>query len=286
MDHVQDQERTEPDPTETRDRFLQGIARQALLPGHVGAATAATVVVCTLATRLTRGQAHQLLGALPLALQPLFRPCIAHRFGTVVALDDARFLERIADRLHVTPAHAERICDAVFRAVRADLPAAVLDHVTGQLPHDLRDLWSGTRPVPTVALTPLDARHALLTEIAEHAPLPAGVTAVDAFAAVMCIFTQRLSGGEARDVLLGLPDALHPLIARCVRHRDEPGAVFDRDQLLRSVADDLGTAPPLAEWIILAVFAAVQHALPAKEVRDVARQLPADLGALWTAAGR
>ena len=284
MDQVQDQGRTE--PTETRDRFLEEIARQSHLPGHVGAATAATVVVCTLAARLTRGQAHQLLGALPMPLQPLFRPCIAHRHGTVAALDDAGFLQRIAARLHVTPAHAELICDAVFRAVRADLPAAVIAHVAGQLPHDLRDLWGGARPVPIVDLTPFDARHTLLAEIAEHAPLPPGVTAVDAFAAVMCMFTQRLSGGEARDVLLGLPAALHPLITRCIRHRDEQGAVFDRDQLLRSVADDLGTAPPLAEWIILAVFTAVQHALPAKEVRDVASQLPADLGALWAAAGR
>lgn len=282
MEPIQEPQHTK--PTDARTRFLQAIASHAQLPAHVSPATAAAVAVCTLATRLTRGQAHQVLAALPSPIQPLFQACIAHRAGRVAELDDAGFLRRIADRIDVSPAHAELICSSVFRALRAELSGEVVQHVASQLPRDLSDLWTGTRALAAVASVVTNARHELLAEIADRAPLPIEITAGEAFSAVMCNFSQRLSGGEARDVLLGLPEAVRPLIERCVTHRDEEGAVFDRDGLMNSVADELGTTPSIAEQIVVGVFAAVKQVLPAREVHDVASQLPPDLRDLWITA--
>jgi uncharacterized protein (DUF2267 family) len=266
------------------DRFLDAIALQGRLPDHVSPATAASVTMCTLVTRLTPGQAHQLLMAFPPTIQALFQPCVAHRHGAVAMLDDAGFLQRIAERLDLAPAHAELLADCVFRAARAQLPLAMIEHVARQLPRDLRDLWLGTRMIAPGAATERGARLELLVEIAERAPLPTGISASDALSAVMCTFSQRLSGGEAHDVLLGLPGEVRSLLQRCITHRDEEGAVFDRAQLFGSVAADLGVPSLLAEEIVLIVLAAVKRSLPVKEVRDVASQLPPDLEALWAAA--
>jgi uncharacterized protein (DUF2267 family) len=125
------------------------------------------------------------------------------------------------------------------------------------------------------------ARQEVLAEIEERAPLPKGITSADAFSAVMCTFAQRMSGGEARDVLLGLPDTLRPLVTQCLAHRGEPATPFDGPQFLKRLGEHLGTTALVAEQIARAVFAAVKRILPDKEVGDVASQLPWELRDLW-----
>jgi uncharacterized protein (DUF2267 family) len=272
-------------PREGLRAFLETVAARARLPRHVSAATATAVTMCTLVSRLTRGQAFQLLATLPEPVQPLLEPCVTHRYGPVAELDDAAFLQRIADRLEVSPAHAEQISDAVFATIRAVLPPEVNDHVARQLPHDLRDLWLGTR-APTATDEPLgeDPRLELLAEIEDRAPLPFGVSAVDALAVVVCAFSRRLSGGEARDVFLGLPDDVRELVDRCVADREEAAEPLDRERLIASVSDTLGAPTPIAEEITCVVLSALQRFLPTKEIRDVASQLPTDLRDLWPVA--
>ncbi|MDB4955439.1 MAG: hypothetical protein JWO36_3008 [Myxococcales bacterium] len=275
-----------PDRDDDEGRFISEIESHALLPAHVTAATAAIVTMCTLAERLTTGQAYDLLVALPAQIQPLFDRCMRRKGRSVVKLAGAELLDRVAIRLDVTPAHAELICDCIFRSVRARLPGDVVEHVANQLPKSLSDLWCGTRHAvaDAASVTETSARQQLLAEIADRAPLPAGITAPDAFSAAMCTFSRHLSGGEARDVFLGLPESVRRLLERCLVHRHEQAAVFDRAELVNSVADELDTAPAVAEQIVRVVLAAVKRLLPTKQVHDVASQLPPDLREIWRSA--
>jgi uncharacterized protein (DUF2267 family) len=59
--------------------------------------------------------------------------------------------------------------------------------------------------------------------------------------------------------------------------------VFGDDELLRRVADHLGTDEERAEIVARAVFAAVKRVLPDDEIASVASQLPEPLLALWSA---
>lgn len=90
----------------------------------------------------------------------------------------------------------------------------------------------------------------------------AGVTSEDAFSAVMCAFSERLSRGQAREVFLGLPEPLRPLVERCMLHRAEPGFVFGREELLRRTGDHLHLDAPRAEAIAHAVLAGLKRVLP------------------------
>jgi uncharacterized protein (DUF2267 family) len=270
-------------PGDDQDRLLAEIDSHARLPAHVSPATAAIVTMRTLAERLTAGQAYDLVRALPAPIRPLFEACMKRVGRPVVKRHSAEVLDEIARHLDVTPAHAELICDGVFRAVRARLPAAIIDHVAMQLPKNLSDLWRGTRQsiADTAAMAETAVRHQLLAEIAVRAPLPRGISAPDALSAVMCIFSHRLSGGEARDVFLGLPDTLRPLLAQCLLYRDELPSVFDRRELVTSVANELGTTLPIAAQIVRVVLAAIKNLLPAREVHDITSQLPPDLRDVW-----
>ncbi len=267
--------------------FLEVIDERADLPRGLPPRTAATLTMCTLAERLTPGQVEHLFDALPRELQPLFRSCRAPYGRPVSRFDDATFLDALGGRLGVTPAHAELIADSVFRAVRTLLPAAVIDHVAVQLPRDLSDLWLGRRAIFAAPTTSFDtAQWELLTDITDSVPLPIGVHPEDALTAVMCAFSRRLSGGEARDLLLALPAPVRPLVEHCVLTRDErPGILRDRRELVLHVADELATSTQLAEQIIAAVLTAVKRLIPIKEQGDIASQLPRDLRTLWDEMG-
>jgi uncharacterized protein (DUF2267 family) len=269
---------------EQRETFLHDIQLRAPLPAHVTPEAAVSAAMCALTERLTAGEAHDLLAALPSAVRPLFSRCVRHRHGPVEKLDRAELVARVADHLGVTPVNAEAICRAVFQAVEERLSAEQARLVAHQLPRDLQELWRDTRPMGAPTESAEAARREIVGYVEENAALPLGVVAPDAISAVMCIFSERLSGGEARDLVLGLPDTVRPLLERCLLHRGEPAARFDREQFLQRIADHMGTTLWHAEQIARAVFAGVKRFLPDKEARDISSQLPPDLRALWESA--
>jgi uncharacterized protein (DUF2267 family) len=128
---------------------------------------------------------------------------------------------------------------------------------------------------------PVNATAGVEADIERQGGLPPGVRGTDAAAAVLCVLAQRLSGGEARDLVVTLPEGLRPRVQACARHRGERGEAFDYDEFLRRVAAHLDVSGPQAEDIARTVFAAVRRTLPVKEQQDVASQLPWDLEQLW-----
>jgi uncharacterized protein (DUF2267 family) len=128
---------------------------------------------------------------------------------------------------------------------------------------------------------PVDATADVEAKIEQQGGLPPGMRGTDAAMAVLCVLAQRLSGGEARDLVVTLPEGLRPRVQACTRHRGERGEAFDYDEFLRRVAAHLGVSAPKAEEITRTVFAAVRWTLPVKEQQDVASQLPWDLEQLW-----
>jgi uncharacterized protein (DUF2267 family) len=124
-------------------------------------------------------------------------------------------------------------------------------------------------------LTELQRRLAALPEPAKN------VKPEDAMRAVMCNFSRHVSGGEARQVFDALPNDVHPLLERCMLHRGEQARRFGRDDLLTMVAEHLGIPVDAAEQVTTAVLQTISAQLHAKEVHDVADQLPKDLQDLW-----
>jgi uncharacterized protein (DUF2267 family) len=272
---------------EPGEQFVEIVESEALLPAHVTARAAIETVLGTLVGRLTAGEAHQLLVSLPTSVRPMLTRRVHEREGRpVVRLDRAELLASVADALGVAPAHAEQISAAVFTAARAVLPADVQDHVADQLPQDLKDLWRtpGAAISPTWTKVGTAARRDLEVEIENHVPLPPGVSSSAAFSAVMCAFSERLSGGEVQDVVLSLPPSIRELVEKCTLHRGEPGIVFGREGLIDRVAEHLGLDQADALPVISGVFATVKRILPWKEVNDITSQLPTDLRELWLAA--
>lgn len=281
--------RRTPQHEEGRERIALALERDAALPPGLSVDDATSAVMSLLAERLTPGLAHELLESLPDDVRTRFGPAIATLgYEAARKLDRAEVVARVADLLGVTPGRAEAIATAVLSAVSAQVPVEIAQRVAQQLPRDLNALWLASSPIAPPVLPPPawgdSARLAVEEEIERRVRLPDNVTVDAAIKAVMAIFSQRLSGGEAFHVLLGLPDDLQRLTEGAVLGRDEPASVFDRDTLVGAVAYRLDVLREDAFAVVFAVLAAVKHVLPAKEIDDVAEQLPADLRELWLAA--
>jgi osmotically-inducible protein OsmY/uncharacterized protein (DUF2267 family) len=121
----------------------------------------------------------------------------------------------------------------------------------------------------------------VLDHIERSGALPAGVSAGEAAGATLCVLSQRVSADEARELMRFLPAEVSGLVRPCARHRGSPTEVFDRDGFLRRVGDHLVVSEQESERITHAVFEAVRMWLPARDVREVAVQLPEDLRDLW-----
>lgn len=266
-------------------RFLDAIAEGASLPPHVTPVAAAIATTCPLLDRLTPGQAHDLIAALPDEVRPLFERCDLHRDGERAAwLGRAELVDRVAAHLGLAPVAAELVVGAVFRALEASLPQETIAHVAQQLPRDLQELW--TWPVLDTAEEIATERELLpqvLGDIDRSGALPTHVSARRAFAVVMCLFSERLSGGEAKDLFLGLPRTLRPLVEACMIPRRERAVAFEAEELFAAVASDLDMELDAAPAVVAAVVAAVTRVLPSEELAHVESQLPDDLRAIWTA---
>jgi uncharacterized protein (DUF2267 family) len=267
--------------------FVRCVASHACLPPHVTPEAASIAVMCAVIERLTRGRARMLLSALPEPVRAMFEGCMAHRTGPASALDRPELLEQTAANLGITRAHAEDVCRAVLVAVREQVPSSLADDVARELPAGLKELWfsmpSAGAPVADASTTdPEVVRRAVFAAMDEAAfELPHEIDGGAVFAAVMCIFSQRLSGGEARHVWLALPNTLRALVTACMLHRDEAAVPFSRDEFLHRVSEHLGTPAALSEKLVRIVFAAVKRCLPDREIQNAASQLPPDLRILW-----
>jgi uncharacterized protein (DUF2267 family) len=96
--------------------------------------------------------------------------------------------------------------------------------------------------------------------------------------AVLTTLAERIAEGEARDLAVELPPELAPHLGQ-----KGPAQRFDIDEFLRRVAEREGVDPETADAHARAVFAALGQAVSAKQLADLAAQLPKDFAPLLPA---
>ncbi|MCW2903668.1 MAG: hypothetical protein JWO67_5933 [Streptosporangiaceae bacterium] len=110
-----------------------------------------------------------------------------------------------------------------------------------------------------------------ITVVAHEAVLDDTEKAARAAQATLETLAERLSPGEARDLLAELPAQLKPWI-----HPAGDRQIFDADEFLRRVGERLGADLATAERLSRAVFYALGRAVSPKEIADLAADLPGD----------
>lgn len=99
--------------------------------------------------------------------------------------------------------------------------------------------------------------------------------------ATLTTLAERLSSGQARDLLEQLPAEMKPWV-----HTKSDAARFDVDEFLRRVAEREGVDVETAERHARAVFFALGQTVSADEIADIAEELPQDFEPLIAEAQR
>jgi uncharacterized protein (DUF2267 family) len=260
------------------EELLDEVRRGTPVPANVSAEEAFSAVICTLAQRVTGGEALHLFSSLPREIHPLLARCTIHRSSEAAArFGYDELVERVANHLGVPREDAEKVTVAVIRAVTKRLPEQEVQHVASQLPQDIRELWSPPRP-PAPEPTPTE----LFDRIEANPEIPPGVRGADALVGVLCPLSRRISLGAARELVEALPEPARPLMSRCLENRNEDPEVFDAETYRRRVGDELGTDDPAP--MVRAVLSAVKPFLRPGAIARVRSQLPKDLQDMLDAA--
>jgi uncharacterized protein (DUF2267 family) len=99
--------------------------------------------------------------------------------------------------------------------------------------------------------------------------------------ATLRTLSERITGGEVRQLRVLLPREMRPLLPVVPEEAER----FGLDEFLRRVAEREGVDRPAAAEHARAVFVALGMAVAPGELKDVARQLPKEFDVLLDAAG-
>lgn len=286
MDHEQIGVEPFSSSQQAAERFFREIRDSGVLPEDMSASDAASAVLCTLAMRLSGGEAVDLVESLPPRLQALLVRCPRHRRENAEPFDRETFLHHVARHLDVGFAASVDISRAVFAALRRVLPDEEIFDIESQLPRDLVELWTPIGvPVPDArarGVRPVEEpTKSILREVDESGTLPPSTSAREAVGAVVCALAKQLTGGEVRQLADVSPPTLQAMLGHCAGDRGEEPETFDRPTFEHYVADHLGIEPEKAGRITRAVFAALRPRIPPTELAQIDNRLRRDLLALW-----
>jgi uncharacterized protein (DUF2267 family) len=252
--------------------FIQITQREAALDADA-AERAARATLTTLAERLSRGQARDLLQQLPAEMKPwLYTGSAAEGF------DVDEFLRRVAEREGVDVETAERHARAVFFALGQTVSADEIADIAEELPQDFEPLIAEAQR-RFYGVMPAEE---FLARVAERTGLDPDA-ARRATEAVLEVLAERIAGGEVDDLIPRLPLALHDPLRRGRAASGGDARRMPLDRFLGRIAELEGVDPFEASEHARAVFAALREAVGDDEFFDVTVQLPPDYGVLLPA---
>lgn len=231
---------------------------------------ATRAILQTLAERISKAEARDLVAQLPAELGPwLFTERGGQRF------DVDEFLLRVAEREGTNVTTAERHIRAAFMALSRALTADEFADLEAQLPKDYFYLLPRG---PHVEVWPVDE---FLDKVAGRAGLDRK-GALRATEAVLETIAARIAPGEVDDLISLLPVRLHAALK--VGKAASPGRAqrTPLEEFLGRVAELEGVSPEQARDHAKAVFLTLREAVGNEEFFDVTVQFPPEYAALWT----
>jgi uncharacterized protein (DUF2267 family) len=257
------------------EQFIRTVAHESGTDDTETAERATQATLETLADRLSKGEARDLLRELPAELKPW-----------IYTEDDARsfdmdeYLRRIAERLGTDVETAERWARAVFFVLGKAVSPKEISDLAAELPANFDPLVAEAQ-----------GRFAEVMPVEEFLVRVATRTGLElddagrATAAVLETLAERIAAGEVDDLIPKLPIELHEPLKRG-KSRIPEAKHMPLEEFLRRVAQREGLPfdddmPPFeASEYARAVFATLREAIADEEFFDVTVQLPAEYAPL------
>jgi uncharacterized protein (DUF2267 family) len=251
------------------EEFLT-IVRTAAATDRESAERGTKATLLTLAERLTRGEARDLVAELPPELGPYL-----HTDGHPEPYDVEEFIQRIAKRMGTDEETAQRYAAVVLNAFRRAISAKAYHDVTSLLPHTFAELLPAG---PWVEFMPAD-------EFVRRVSVRADVDEEEAARTtevVLELLGERIASGQVDDLIEHLDAPLRPPLRRG-KQRNTTGRArpMPLDEFLETIAERLGVDFVEARGRGRAVFPTLREAVGDKEFTDTTSELPPSYDLLW-----
>jgi uncharacterized protein (DUF2267 family) len=249
------------------DTFVTTVARLARTD-RAGTERAIRATLQTLAEHVTREEARQVAGLLPVEVGAWLHTSSwgAQRF------DVDEFVRRISERAEVDLSTAQRYAAAVFTALSQAVPEEY-DNIVAQLPRDFTPLLSRGPDIEAVPAAKF------LSQVADRTGLDLD-GARRATEAVLQTLAERIAGGEVRDLMLWLPVEMHEPLKRGVAESNGVARKIPLDRFVMRVAECEGVDLEQAVAHTRGVLTTLCEMIPDEELRDITDQLPREYDAL------
>jgi uncharacterized protein (DUF2267 family) len=233
---------------------------------------AAQVTLSTLAQRLNRGEALDLVRELPPELGPAL-----HTEGHPDPFDADEFVRRAAARLQVPPDTAELWVKIVLQALARAISDKQYDDLVALLPRSFARLLPRG---PDIEVAPGDA---FLDEVAAAAGLDTDAAA-RATDAVLQTLAERIAAGEVDDLAERLDKPWRESLLRGRRASGPPAPRMGLEQFVTRVAEREGVDPTDARAHARAVLVTLRRTVGPTAFSDIVSQLPPAYDVLWAGA--
>lgn len=129
----------------TKKEFLDQIEQRSDLEAE-DAERIASAVLLTLRTRLSSNEIIDISENLPEDIEKLWEggwlQRLMSRLQSLRAMDQDEFLEQIREAADLPDiADTKRITEIVFNVLKSAIPAQEVEHISSELPEDLRTFW-------------------------------------------------------------------------------------------------------------------------------------------------
>jgi uncharacterized protein (DUF2267 family) len=262
------------------EQFIRTVAHESGTDDTAAAERATRAVLETLAERLSKGEARDLLRELPAELKPwMYTEDDARSF------DVDEYLRRVAERLGADVETAGRWARAVFFTLGKAVSPKEISDLAAELP-------AGFDPLVAEA----QGRFAEIMPAGEFVARVARRTGLEpgearrATEAVLETLAERIAAGEVDDLIPKLPLELHEPLKRG-KSRIPEAKHMPLEEFLRRIAQREGLRfdgdlPPFeASEHARAVFTTLREAIANEEFFDVTVQLPAEYAPLLPPPG-
>ena len=225
-------------------------------------------VLATLADRLSKAEALDLVDELPPELGPLlFTDSPAERF------DVDEFLGRVARLEGVDLPTAERHARAVFRALALAISDEAYDHLLAVLPKGY------ARLLPRAPLVEAPPAETILDKVAARAGVDRR-TARKATDAVLETLAERIAAGETDDLMDLLPVEFHPALKRGKAVGGTQARRMPLEVFVDHVVKRADVPESEARNYARAVMRTLREVL-GEEFYDITSELPREYDVLW-----
>lgn len=210
-------------------------------------------------------QFADLLEQMPRELKSAVKPAPTPQYRSL-----SEFFDRIAELSGLSNDQARDAAEAVIAVIVEKINYDQVEDLIGRMPSQFLDLMPARTERPRAARAERPTPEDFVKRVRDKAKLSSDEEAVAAVRATLSVLAERITGGQAQDLAVYLPNEIRKYLAGAPRE----AKALDKEEFLDRIARIEQTDRDTAMKHAAAVLTTLTDTVPREEIQDTLDQLP------------